>query len=327
MTASNFARVFFVALCLACLLPAWSAEPVKWTIAGYVQGRYTNVLGETPGVPDPVDQTDNFDIKRAYLVLRVAVDEHTGAFLMANGYNQNKAIELLEAYGFYTDGPYTAQLGLARIPFGYESPLSSAGLITLERSQVIQTNIYPFGFDRGVFGYYTPAKGLRAAAAVTNGSLINVSTDNNEGKNFIGHLGYPVPNGMIGASYYTGNKPGGTPDQQLRATGVDLQWKPGPFTVISEYLVGENAGADFRGYYVTVGYRKAGSATQPYIRYDVYDPDTDVAADNDFSRVTLGANHFLNAKTRVTLEYEAINDDLQPDLDGRVAFQYQVSFP
>jgi phosphate-selective porin len=105
--------------------------------------------------------------------------------------------------------------------------------------------------------------------------------------------------------------------------GADLEATAGQFQIISEALLGKNGDVDAKGGYVTVAYTQG--KTQPYVRYDVYDPNTDTA-NNSFERWTGGVGYYVTPNAKLSLEYEAINDDTQPNLNGRLTTQYQISF-
>jgi hypothetical protein len=305
---------------------------LEWS--GYVQGRFTDVIGKMQASPTPADT--NFDVKRAYLNLRATVGDHFGATILVTG--QPKTM-VVEAFVDYIDNPYQARLGLSRITYGYETGLSSTKLITLERSKAISDLVYtPFLYDRGAFVYYKPAVGFNLALAIVNGNPPDVSTDPNEAKNLDGRFGYRSKGFDIGVSAYTGklayNTKGEKLDIPLSADrfGFDVEYINGPIVLLSELIYGEDSQLDGptikrQGGYVTVGYRLPKSKFMPYLRYDWYDRDLDnnISAD-DFSRVTMGVNCYVNTFTRLTLEYEAINDEVEFEQDGRLTAQAQVNF-
>jgi len=215
---------------------------------------------------------------------------------------------ILEAYAEYILNDFQAKAGMVRIPFGYEVPLSSAKLITTERSQIMQTQLYPFGFDRGVFAYYLPSKVFNASLAVTDGQ----PEDNNavtvtEKKNTMGRFGVLIPGGQLGVSGYTGHNPI-DPTCKFNFVGVDLEEKYGPFTLLSEGLRGSNGTTKPEGGYATLAFQRKNSASQPYVRYDIYTPDKTNYTGVYFHRITGGMNYFLNPTSKLQLEYQAIHD-------------------
>ncbi|HEY3415712.1 MAG TPA: porin [Armatimonadota bacterium] len=321
------------ALTVLSLLSLPAVAEMQTTLSGYIQARATETLGDA--------DASSLDVRRAYLVARATDGQHISAVVNLWAYPNPR---LLEAYGEYAwTKDLKARFGLTGVPFGYESPLSSARLITLERSQVNAKLIYPYTFDTGAFGYITNVHGFNFAASVTNGRPVDIGNDisftkdTNNTKNLEARIGYAIPGGQIGVSYWNGTlptisaptnpytPPTDLPDLSAWRYGADLETAVGPFTILSEYVAAKTAGIEANGYYLTLAYQAKGSTWQPYARFDVFDPDTDIA-NNEFQRYTVGVNDYLNPKTRITLEYENINDDLTPSVDGRISAQYQVAF-
>lgn len=300
--------------CFAQLQAKPATSPVAFTFNGYVQGRFSDVLGDNTSA-------STFEVKRAYVNLLAQLGPRVSATLMVSG---APTTEVKEAYGQYNFAPsFKARLGLVRIPFGYEIPLSSARLITLERSQAFNKLLADFTFERGLFTYYNPLNSrLSLQAAVVNGTPTSTPADTNDAKNIVARLGYTLTGGQIGASIYNGEGPDGT---TMDRAGVDVVKKAGEFTVIGEAITGKTGTVDANGAYVTLAYQKKGSAWQPYARYDTYDPNTDQGNDT-FHRATIGTNYYLTDNTRLTAEYQAIDDETPGSSDGFVGVQYQVSF-
>jgi len=318
------------------------AAPTEWMVNGYVQGRFTQDMGQKGASAPFTTPTDSFDVKRAYLQWHVKLDEHVGAQIMAcmnwtiPPYVVDKATvkaasnpdkpEILEAYAEYINNSYQARAGLSRIPFGYEVPLSSAQLITTERSQIMQTQLYPFAFDRGLFGYYKPSKGIfNVSLAITDGQTTDNPNATTQAKNGVGRVGILIPGGTIGVSGYVGHNPAETAGTNVKFNyiGADLQDKFGNFLLIGEYLQGSNGTTHPQGGYATLAYKLG--AAQPYARYDLSTPDKN-AVDCYFHRGTVGVNYFLNPTSKFQVEYQTITDDLNPSWRGQVVTQYQVCF-
>lgn len=313
-------------------VPAAIPTPVKWIVNGYVQGRYSKMLG--------LNMPGSFDAKRAYINLRVDASDQVSAGMMASGM---PGTSVLEAYGEYRFTPeIKARLGLYRVPFGVETPSSSSKLITLERSQVTTAMLYrDFTFDRGLYAYYTPAEQpYDVALAVTNGNTTMVVPETNNVKNIVGRIGRKFgAKNQVGASVYSGKGPTG---QTMLRYGLDLQLAVDSFLVQSEILAGKGtviqdpnntvlspAGTyvptKARGAYVTVAYQAPGSKYQPYLRVDGFDPDTGVSGDY-FNRTTVGCNYYVSSNGKFTVEYQDIHDNLLPGLDAFIGTQYQVTF-
>lgn len=302
--------------CLAQVQAKPVAPPVTFAFNGYVQGRFSDVLGDNTSA-------STFEVKRAYVNLLAQLSPRVSATLMVSG---APTTEVKEAYGQYNFDPSCkARLGLVRIPFGYEIPLSSARLITLERSQAFNKLLADFTFERGLFTYYNPLNSrLSLQAAVVNGTPTSTPADTNDTKNIVARLGYTLLGGQVGASIYNGKGLDGT---TMDREGIDVVKKTGEFTVIGEAIAGKTGTVDANGAYVTLAYQKKGSPWQPYARYDTYDPNTDQGNDT-FHRTTIGTNYYVTDNTRLTAEYQTIDDETPGSTlgDGFVGFQYQVSF-
>ncbi|HOF86695.1 MAG TPA: hypothetical protein PLZ36_01150 [Armatimonadota bacterium] len=334
MTRVSLAVWLLASLCLSLASPA---APTKWMVTGYVQGRVTDTLDETP------QTASTFQIRRAYMYVRGAVDEHiTGTLLLA----MQPTVRAEHAYAEYAAKPYMVRLGLVPLPLGYEIPLTSSRLVTLERSQIVTDLVVKNGgqdiyfFDRGIFLYYLPAKGLNVSAALINGQPVENSSgaeglftnDRNDGKPIVARVGYSIPGGEVGVSYYGGNRRVRTAasdgSQRLTLYAFDLATNRGPFTIIAEAMAGTDGGIEKEGGYLTVAYRKEGSASQPYLRFDIEDQDT-AAPNTNYKRLTAGYAYYLNPAAKVSLEYESIDAGAafapaQPN--SRLTGQYQIIF-
>jgi len=291
-----------------------------------------------PATPAPTP--GNFTDTRPSVLIRATDGEHVFLqffFSSRNGLD----LEAQHAFAEYRTTPYNIRAGLSPIPFGYENPITSAALITTERSQVSNELIGPFALDRGVFAFYRstgvfvanpiPVQPgtFNAGIAVVNGEPFVVgNSDTNNTKNVIARVGYFIPNGEIGASVYQGDGTGAVPGTMNRF-GADLQWRQGAITALAEYLRGETGSVTGDGGYITVAYRpmagEAPSKIMVYLRGDISDRNTDVAGDY-FSRGTAGVSYYLNPTSKLQAEAETIDDQLNPNLTGRITFQYQIIY-
>lgn len=351
MSATQKTAGLLIAVLIVMALSTVSALaiPTQWMVTGYVQGRYTDTLGDPGNLTEPANF---FDAKRAFILVHAQLDKHVGAQMMIAGYYpvagaeagttlQQQGPIIQEAYAEYVSNCFKGAIGLVRIPFGYETPLSSSKLITTERSDVIQTLFYPYGFDRGVFAYYLPSKGVNASFGVTNGEPQVDSGTTTTKKNSMGRLGFIIPTGQVGVSYYIGHNPAINLDADMyNFIAADVESTCGPILVISEWVKGTYGFSattnhiNTSGGYVTLAYQCATTSPwQFYYRYDNFDPDTgnnlvvDPDANSDaFHRDTVGINYFLNPTSKLQLEYQAIFDQTQPHLHGEVITQYQVIF-
>ncbi len=327
-------------------LPGVSAPVI--TPGGYVQARFNGYFGDNE--PNPT-----FALTRAYVYVNAMLDQHVGAFILAraSGSNFNAPVTAGNfntpstsgawvefAYAKYVDAPYEARLGLGPVPFGYEAPLSSSALVTLERSQPISA-IFDIGganyhLDRGLYAYYLPKQGGNLSLALVNGGGLANLSDPNAGKTAIGRAGFVNSKIDVGVSAYAGST-GGTPNlpsntsavSKKYVAGLDLRTSVDIVKVISEAVYNTNQSIRSAGGYITIYTRPKGWDYQPYFRYDVYDPNTKTSNDA-FQRGTAGVSYFLNATSRLTAELQYIanmgaaagKDKHYQTLTG----QYQVLF-
>lgn len=327
---------------LVMVATAWSA-PMKWTLGGYLQGRFAEDFG-TISVPTPTDNASTFLALRPSVLIRAFDEEHIFLQMFVQTAKGTSDPEFVHAFAEYRAKPYYARLGLGPIPFGYENPVSSCLLITTERSQVSNELVGPLANDRGIFVYYTPAQAgkFNASLGVVNGTAYNVSRDPNNAKNVVARLGYTIPGGEIGVSAIQGSGTQAIDPGTFDRLGVDVVWVTGSITVISELMSGKTGtlvdvdpspgiedlqmvDTDANGGYLTVACRKQGSNWMPYARVDILDRNTDAAGDH-FSRVTGGVSYYLTPLSKLQAEYENIDDNLNPNLDGRFTAQYQIIF-
>lgn len=231
--------------------------------------------------------------------------------------------EFQHAFAEYQMNPYFIRLGLSPIPFGYENPITSCKLITMERSEVSRVLIGRKALDKGLFAYYMPASSFNLSAGVVNGEDYNVASDSNNKKNIVACFGYKLPMfGDLGASLITGQNSGFPAGLCYIRYGVDAEGKILGATVVAEYIWGKDVSAQSKGGYATAAYMLPGTKFEPYARYDAFNP----ASGLDFKRGTFGLGYYVNPSSKISAEYQSIDDQANTDVDGTMAFQYQIIF-
>ena len=301
------------------------------TTIGYLQGRFEDNLNGP--------KTNTFDIKRAALYMRAMVSDKVGATVFVANNPGTGNVEFQHAYVNYDSGVVEGRLGLSPVPFGYENPVTSCRLVTLERSEVSRALFGPYALDRGAFAFYAPKTGFNYSLSVVNGTAYTTQTDPNNKKNLAGRVGYAIPGGEVGASIYEGTAPSAAAGAAANATanmqryGLDLITVRGPYTVVSELIDGRGdivkgvSSTDALGGYLTVAYRIPGTASQPYVRYDAFNPTVHTPG-NYFQRATLGYSYFLNPTSKLSAEYQLMKGNMynKPNIPNAFGLQYQVIF-
>ncbi len=337
MAQTSATRLLWAALVgLALAIPAFSqtapaAAPAPimpvLTFNGYIQARAFEGIGTT------TKAQDGFALQRGYFITTAKIGDNVSARLVAKqtaSSSDTGSLNLIEAWGQYAMGNYAVKAGLVGIPFGYENPLSSSKLITLERSAISMAQVYNYAFDRGVCVGYMPKTGPNLVAAVVNGANLYAPANTDNTVNGVMRVGDNTKWGNVGVSLYNGRL--NNASEQI--LGFDGQSQVGPCTVQTELIQAKNGNVTSDGGYLTLAYKPSLVPNcQPYARYDVYDANVANASRGDyFQRITLGANYFLNPFTRVTLEYQGIGKvnnaaySTVTSTHGQVAGQLQVSF-
>ena len=229
----------------------------------------------------------------------------------------------------------------------YEVEYSSSQREVLERSRVIRA-IYPGEREIGVKLEYTPdVIPLKLQFAVLNGNFTGKEAkDVDKKKDIMARAIYSFnfPNAGLGidlgAHGYFGSLMSNTmyvSDYEARLDSMsanlgsfyDKQWFGGEMQLFfdflggmslkGEYIMGKNATAgdsksnpfktrNFSGYYAYL-IKNIGKKNQFVVRYDHYDPNTDLSGDDaakevSYNTLTLAWQYYLNDNIRITLNYD-----------------------
>jgi len=183
----------------------------KIKVTGLIQARMEYAPGDT-GILDaglPSDQT-RFKVRRGRL--KVSQSGKLGDWAVQAQYGE-KGIELQDIYGTAYDPWNVAKLrvGAQDIPFGYEIGYSSSSMETMERSLAEQKifngekdlgAVLFLAYDKDFFQY------IDLKAGVMNGQMNVKTQENDDGKAYLGRLGFKAPMKDLnleidgGASYY-----------------------------------------------------------------------------------------------------------------------------
>lgn len=152
-------------------------EREHWTdsfgIRGYLQTRYTTMLGGDEGInlwPDRSvgddtslkDADKNLLIRRARLVFHGDVGERLSFYiqpdLASTVGGTGHGVQMRDAYGdlyLSKDRVHRLRVGQSKVPFGFENTQSSSNRLALDRNDALNSAVRDER-DLGVFYYYTP---------------------------------------------------------------------------------------------------------------------------------------------------------------------------
>ncbi|UCC68426.1 MAG: porin [Armatimonadota bacterium] len=277
------------------------AEQKKHKVDGYVQFRY-----EDDDAPSGKQQ---FLVRRARVNVRGPASERASYRIEFQldakeaGKARGSKVQLRTAYADYELNRGSLRIGQAKVPWGYELLESSAALWAGERS-LLMDRLFPNQRDIGVQWSYRKSRfSPQVNVGIFNGTGINAS-DNNDRKNVMARVDFPVRDGSLALSGYVGqNGEGPTATDQDRY-GVSSRFNWDETELMAEFVTGEDSGYDVRGWYGQVGHPVCKKRPDLlFAKYDQYDEDTD-GSDDLFKRWSLGYWYEVDSATRLTLVHE-----------------------
>lgn len=304
-----------------------SAKSKKVKFSGYIQARYEshqdseNSTADSNGINK--DNLDNIYIRRARLKAEYQGGKGTRGVVYIDG-GKDK-LRLLEAWVEIkkTFGTTEASLsaGQQNVPFGYEIEYSSSRRDFPERSTAEQ-KLFPGERDRLVNLTVKPGKVISLNAAVLNGPGISNSTFSWESpfkdrKDFLARVKVSGTAGKAklhaGASGYFGRQfnPKDTIDFRTEKDriGADaqafLQIFPelGESGIRAEVFVAKEFDRDILGWYIWLS-QKLGKQFGAALRFDTYDPDTDLEDGKKLDQVSIAGHYYHDENVRITCAYD-----------------------
>ncbi|MBI2844335.1 MAG: hypothetical protein HYX78_13115 [Armatimonadetes bacterium] len=277
---------------------AATGEKIK--LSGYIQSRYT----------DEEDAAGTFNVSRARLKLSGHLTEKSAFIVEIDARSKDGKVELRDAYldrfiGY--EGKSYIRAGQFKVPVMYEVLESSSVRLAPERTAVARA-LFPGERDVGAVAVLELGSKSELNVGLLNGQGRNADDENNH-KDIVARFLSPLARGTAYVGGYDGEftKNGVTTDKKRLAVGAEQTLAR--LGLRAEFVTGENLGFDVAGWYaqaaLPVG---AAGATTLFARYDLYDENRD-AADTTFKRTTLGIEHQLDTKSRLTLAYESRNPD------------------
>jgi hypothetical protein len=301
------------------------------SVTGYLQSVYEDPHDTND---DGAVAPDSFSMKRVRVRLKADFRDRVGFTIL---------LELATAQSPLRDGYVTLKLphhelrfGQQKTPFGYENPLSSTNLYTVNRALVSdQLGRGPDLRDLalGVYGTWKLPFDLGAEYAVTlsNGTGANRREDT-ERKNVWGRAGVTyAPKGLgvsgaLGVSAARGDQlalgelamdPSDDFHALFHRLGVDVRLDTKWLFLVFEYLLGsteitaDGAAADPRGWYaLAVG--KTPWNGGPLFKIDQLDLDKGTAGNSNL-RYTVGGYYDFGKTVRVLANYELDRSDTRKD--------------
>ncbi len=157
-------------------------------IRGYVQTRYTELLGGDEGINLWSDRSvgdenslgdadKNYLIRRARVVIQGDIGERLSIYIQpdvasAAGTTGN-VVQMRDAYGdFYLDKGrvHRLRVGQSKVPYGFENLQSSSNRLALDRNDALNSAVRDER-DLGVFYYYTPSEVQARFAEINTAGL------------------------------------------------------------------------------------------------------------------------------------------------------------
>ncbi len=145
----------------------------RFQIRGYLQTRYTEMLGGDDGInlwsdrsvgdQDSLGDADkNYLIRRARLVFQGDVGDRLSFYIQpdfaSSAGTTGNVVQMRDAYGdvyLTTDRVHRVRVGQSKVPFGWENLQSSSNRLALDRADALNSGVRDER-DLGVFYYYTP---------------------------------------------------------------------------------------------------------------------------------------------------------------------------
>jgi phosphate-selective porin OprO/OprP len=263
---------------------------------------------------------DAFDLHRIRLDVRGDVtDKWSYDIYTEFGGTGVKLVDAWTAYKFGDYLKFTA--GQFKIPFSLESLITDSQLEFIDRSQVVEALVgrskdvissasNQQGRDIGVqingsFAKVDDRYLFDYSFGVFNGAGYDVTTDNNDHKDYGGRLAiHPVNNLVIGADFYNGLANYGTPakNQTRDRVGFDGRYVIGALSLQAEYDKGTDGIIKRDGYYGQAAYFVIPKKLQLAAKYDTYDPNKVITTDRTWI-YTGGINYFFSDWTKITVDY------------------------
>jgi hypothetical protein len=291
-------------------------------VSGYTQARYN-------WYDDSMYKPDEFDLRRVRLKVKGALnDTGTVATLQIDLSKLDESgsgdVGLKDAIIEHPlSDDWRVRLGYSSVLFGFEVPYSSSRRLPFERSQAAR-KLFPGERDTGVYFIRTPngEGGPEFVVAYSDGLA---DWEDDEQSMALARVQWDLPDkGAVGVSYAMGDRTRSDMCYDQDVWGAHVRWPAGHGLVFQgEYYDGEILGADVDGWYGQLEYSFPTSKWTSYYRYDIYD-DGD-PCHTDYDRDTLGVMYQLDAKQRISVQWEGYEDGKGGSFDN-YGVQWQFKY-
>jgi phosphate-selective porin OprO/OprP len=301
-------------------------------ISGLVQARYQGF--EQSGV------NNAFDLHRARLDAKGNITDQWSYEVYTEFAASTKLIDAYTSYKVADFLKVTA--GQFKLPFSNENLTSDSQLEFIDRSQGVEALVSRSkdvignsnGRDIGVqlsgsFAKLDDHYLFDYSFGVFNGAGYNVTTDNNNHKDFSGRLVvHPIKNLDFGGSIYSGEDiaTGKTATTARNRYGFDGRYVLGALSLTAEYIHGTDAAIHKEGWFAQAGYFVIPKTLQLVAKYDTYDPNQVLKTD----RSTIyygGFNYVFNAWTKLAVDYLYRREETATQVKNNIIeAQLQIAF-
>ena len=296
----------------------------SYSLFGFVQQQYVD--DRTPNTPA------GFSIHRARLGVTGSITDNLRVRILGGFVEppQNNP-QLLHAHMDYRINPLlTIRAGQFLLPFGIEGfegiPLNPA----IERSIAVRRlNTFRMFSDIGVQASGNLSR-INYAVALVNGTGANQAEQMNL-KDVIGRVGIELADNFeIGLSGHAGNyQPAQDPDndQARYRAGIDMEYSGDPLFFRGEFITRNDHQPDGETVTMNGGYILGGvtitDRLEGITRFEYFTPNRN-ANDNRFTGYTVGANYYFAGRTRLSVNYEFRDDEMNPNLGNMLTVQMQI---
>ena len=272
---------------------------------------------------------DNFSVRRSRLTLSGDIMKNMHYKIQMEIAKTPTLLDASVDYEF--SKAFQLRVGQFLIPFSLESLTGTSDVDMVNRSQP-EEKLAPGrdnssqGRDVGVsvFGTYSV---VDYTVALLNGAGIN-KADTNSHKDMAGRVVVrPFEHLAVGGSLYLG-KQSATPEAPLVTrdkAGLEIALVYPRASLKAEYYFAKDDTISRDGWYVQGGYFVLPGKIQVLLKADAVDMNRDLAGDR-VNRYTAGVNWFIAGKTKLQVNYELYDGELEKNNNHAILAQFQVAF-